>query len=135
MSAPLRLLPLLALLAVPTSCATTGAQATAILASGQSIDAAGKTFVETAAAARDAHAKGALTEAQWRGWLEFAARFKASWTLMQDAWSAAAAVEDYATAGRLFEALGALAGELGVWIADVNAAVAAFKPPQDGGAK
>lgn len=131
MSAPLRLVPLLALLLAP-SCATTAPQATVILTSGRSIDLAGKEFVTAAKAFRTAHEQGAITEEQWRGWLAFATRYKATWTLVEDAWTAAATVEDYATAGRLYEALGALALELGKYIADVNAAMDAYKSSAGG---
>lgn len=121
------------LLAVVLACAPGCKHATTVvLATGESVNAAGERFVQTASLMRQARDAGALSAETYGRWAEFAKRFKAVYPLLVDAWQITATANDAVAAGKIFEALGELAQELATFYYDALAAVAALAG-KDGG--
>jgi len=101
----LRLLPLLALV----SCTHTQAW----VATGESIDALGKTFLATAAALDRAYDAKLVTEAQYDRWRAFVKYFKPTYDLAADRWLHG----DDTAAEHAAAVLAALSAELATWAA------------------
>lgn len=111
-AALLLLLPLLSF----SSCSTV----TPFIVTGDSVDALGKQYTETASAMFAGCSKDKIEPDTCRAWRDFSERFKPGYDLAVTGWKSAAVVEDAAKRGRVAASVGALGAELGTFIVDLQ---------------
>jgi hypothetical protein len=100
------------------------------VASGESLNAAGQTFVTTSRAFDRAYDAGLITNAQYGTWAVFGRKFQATYPAALALWQAAVHVGDAAQVGGARALVTQLVSELAVFYAQIQTLVF----PADGGA-